>query len=99
MEQLKSWFGIGSPGGFDDLVIRAVKMAVFVFLSQPFGEALLGCARDAAAACQVDFSLAQSAAYAGAAAGMSVIFNSILLWASGGSGQKTGEPTEVDRDA
>jgi hypothetical protein len=99
MDTVKRILGIGAPGGVDDLFIRAVKLAIFVFLSQPFGEAILACGRDGAV-CSVDFSLVQSAAYAAAGAAVSLILNTVYLWASGGgSGQKTGTAGEVDRDA
>ena len=34
--KVKDLLGIAKPGGIDDVVVRAVKTAVAVFLSQPF---------------------------------------------------------------
>lgn len=88
---LKDLFGIARPGGVDDVIVRAVKMFVFVFLSSPFANAIAG---DGV----LDLDAALAAVHAGVAAFTSVVFNGALAWAST-SGQKTGSSDEVDRDA
>lgn len=89
METWKKWLGIGTPGGLDDLFIRAVKSAIWAFVGV-VGADLAGV---------LDAPTRDAAIAAAIAAGAAVIGNAVLLWASGASGQKTGDVGEVDRDA
>lgn len=70
-ERLKDLLGIGTPGGMDDVLVRAAKMAVFVFLAQPFVPLI----REGA----FDPNLGQAAVFAAVTAGVGVIVNSALL--------------------
>lgn len=69
-QKVKDLLGIAKPGGIDDIVVRAVKTAVAVFLSQPFVALILQGSFDPNAA--------RAAVYAAVAAGATVILNAAL---------------------
>jgi hypothetical protein len=72
MENVKKWLGLGVPGGVDDVIIRAIKAAIFAFIGV-VGADLAGVIDPTT----LDAGIA--AALSGAAA---VIGNTVLLWAS-----------------
>lgn len=71
IEKLKKFIGIGVPGGLDDIVVRAVKTGVAVFLAAPVVRAL----GDA----PLDLPGLKAAALAGVAAIISALINAAFL--------------------
>ena len=71
MEKIKKLIGIGTPGGIDDIVIRALKTGVAVFLATPFVAAIQGGSFDP--------TLAEGAVLAAGAAAVGVLINAVLL--------------------
>ena len=71
MNKLKKLIGLGTPGGLDDLFVRAVKTAVKVFLGLE-GLNVAGWS----------VATGRAAVIVAAAAGASVVLDAILLWAN-----------------
>lgn len=73
-QRVKDLLGIAKPGGLDDLIVRAAKLAVAAFLAQPFVPVL----RELDFA-SFDISLARAAAQAGAVAFVGTLVNAALI--------------------
>ena len=71
IDRLKDWLGIAKPGGIDDIVVRAVKTAVYVFLAQPF-VALIQRG-------EFDLNAGRAAIYAAVAAFLGALANTVLV--------------------
>ena len=69
--KLKELLGIARPGGIDDIVVRAIKTGVAVFIAQPFVSAVLRG--------EFDLNLLRAAALAAGAAIVSVLINAALV--------------------
>lgn len=69
-ERLKDILGIAKPGGIDDIVIRAVKTGVAVFIASPVVRALLGG--------EVNLPGLKAAALAAGAGVVSVLLNAAI---------------------
>lgn len=70
-ERVKDLLGIAKPGGLDDVLVRAAKTGVAVFLAQPFVPLL----REGS----FDPNLAQAAVFAGVAAAVGTLINYALI--------------------
>jgi len=71
IEKIKKLIGIGTPGGIDDVIVRAVKLAVYTFIG---GVTIAGTP-------VFDVPTVKVAAIAAGGAAVSVILNALLLWA------------------
>lgn len=74
LSKVRTWLGIGAPGGLDDLFVRAVKVAILAFVGVAGADALGWLAAGVLAT-------GGAAALAGFAG---VFVNAVLLWASKG---------------
>ena len=70
-QKVKDLLGIARPGGIDDIVVRAIKTGVAVFIAQPFVAAVLNG--------EFDVNAARAAALAAGAAVVSVLINAALV--------------------
>lgn len=71
LKKLKDLLGIAKPGGIDDIVVRAVKTGVAVFIASPVVRAAVGG--------EFDLPGLRAAALAGGAAAVSVLMNAVLV--------------------
>lgn len=70
IQKLKDLLGIAKPGGIDDIVVRAIKTGIAVFIASPVVRALLGG--------EVDLPGLKAAAFAAAAGVVTVLLNAAL---------------------
>lgn len=70
IQKLKDLLGIAKPGGIDDIVVRAIKTGIAVFIASPVVRALLGG--------EVDLPGLKAAALAAAAGVVTVLLNAAL---------------------
>lgn len=70
-DSIKRFLGLGVPGGIDDIVVRAIKTGIAVFIASPVVRAALG----------GDFDLPglRAAALAAGAAAVSILLNAALV--------------------